>query len=219
LPLPVKSLSDAKFNELLQGAETIEVDGFGLKVAQLPCGDFIKVFRRKRWLSRSLWQPPAKRFAQNAHQLILLDIAAPVVTELLRMPQGKSAVRYIPLPGQTLRKRWEQLMPTQRALEIEQFGHFLGQLHNNGVYFRSLHLGNVLYLPDNRFGLIDLADMSISSQALFSYKRRRNLKHMLRYADDANWLLTEHKDCWLSGYAQSAGNKAAAKLARALPKQ
>jgi len=192
---------------LLQNAETIEADGLGLKVARLPDGDFIKLFRRKRWLSSALWQPPAQRFAANASKLILLDIAAPLVTELLYLPDGQSAVRYLPLPGQTLRERWAQLGAQERAFEVQQFGHFLGVLHQNGVYFRSLHLGNVLHLPDSNFGLIDLADMTISYRPLFGFKRQRNLKHMLRYQGDANWLLNQHKDYWL---------KAAEKLARAL---
>jgi len=219
LTLLVKSLSDSEWSALLQDAQIIEADGLGLKVARLPNGDFIKLFRRKRWLSSALWSPPAQRFATNASQLILLNIAAPQVSEMLALPEGQSAVRYLPLPGQTLRERWTQLSAQDRAFEVRQFGHFLGVLHQNGVYFRSLHLGNVLHLPDNHFGLIDLADMSISHRPLSRFKRRRNLKHLLRYEGDANWLLKQHKDYWLSGYAQSAGNKAAAKLAKALAKK
>jgi len=212
----IKSLNNQELAILLQGAKTIEADGNGLKVAQLADGDFFKLFRRRRWLSTALWAPPAKRFADNADQLLALGIAAPKVTELLQLPQGQSAVCYQPLPGQTLRAHWMALKAKKRAEQVEQFGAFLGLLHEKGVYFRSLHLGNVLRLPDDGFGLIDLSDMSISKRTLSNGKRCRNLKHMLRYPYDENWLLRQHRESWLNGYAKSAGQQAADKLAQAL---
>ncbi|KXU36331.1 polymerase [Ventosimonas gracilis] len=214
----MKSLNNQELATLLQGAKTIEADGSGLKVAQLEGGDFLKLFRRRRWLSTALWAPPARRFADNARNLLALGIGAPKVTELLQLPQRQSAVRYQPLPGQTLRAHWAALNAIQRAEQVEQFGAFLGLLHEKGLYFRSLHLGNVLRLPDDGFGLIDLSDMFISARALTDGKRQRNLKHMLRYADDANWLLQQHQADWLNGYAQTASKQAADKLARALHK-
>ncbi|WP_239685076.1 lipopolysaccharide kinase InaA family protein [Ventosimonas gracilis] len=214
----IKSLNNQELATLLQGAKTIEADGSGLKVAQLEGGDFLKLFRRRRWLSTALWAPPARRFADNARNLLALGIGAPKVTELLQLPQRQSAVRYQPLPGQTLRAHWAALNAIQRAEQVEQFGAFLGLLHEKGLYFRSLHLGNVLRLPDDGFGLIDLSDMFISARALTDGKRQRNLKHMLRYADDANWLLQQHQADWLNGYAQTASKQAADKLARALHK-
>jgi len=212
----IKALDNQELAALLQDAKTIEADGSGLKVAQLEGGDFLKLFRRRRWLSTALWAPPARRFADNAEQLLALGIAAPKVTQRLQLPQGQSAVRYQPLPGQTLRAHWTTLKTKQRAEQAEQFGAFLGLLHEKGVYFRSLHLGNVLRLPDNNFGLIDLSDMFINKRQLSNSKRCRNLKHMLRYPNDKHWLLQQHKEHWLNGYAQSAGQQAADKLARAL---
>jgi len=211
-----KSLDNQELAALLQDAKTIEADGNGLKVARLEGGDFLKLFRRRRWLSTALWAPPAGRFADNARNLLALGIVAPKVTELLRLPQGQSAVRYQPLPGQTLRTHWTALNAKQRAEQVEQFGAFLGLLHEKGVYFRSLHLGNVLHLPDNNFGLIDLSDMFISKRKLSNSKRCRNLKHMLRYPYDEHWLLRQHRESWLNGYAQSACRQVADKLARAL---
>jgi len=212
----IKSLNNHELAALLQGAKTIEADASGLKVAQLEGGDFLKLFRRRRWLSTALWAPPARRFADNARNLLALGIAAPKVTALLQLPQRQSAVRYQPLPGQTLRAHWAALNVTQRAEQVEQFGAFLGLLHEKGLYFRSLHLGNVLRLPDGGFGLIDLSDMFISARPLTDGKRQRNLKHMLRYVGDANWLVQQHQADWLNGYAQSASKQAAEKLARAL---
>jgi len=216
LPAAVTSLNQTQLAALLQGAKTIEADGGGLKVARLANGDFLKLFRKKRWLSSALWAAPAKRFADNGKRLLALGIAAPLVIELISLCQGKSAVRYQPLAGQTLREHWAALEVEERRAEVRQFGEFLGLLHGKGVYFRSLHLGNVLRLEDGGFGLIDLSDMSISRRALSTYKRRRNLKHMLRYPADNDWLLSQHKEDWLNGYAQSAGQIMAGNLAKAL---
>jgi len=210
------SLDDSELAALLQGAQTIEADGGGLKVAQLSSGDFLKLFRRKPLLSSALWAPPAARFAKNAQRLLTLGIAAPPIEALLQLPRGQSAVRYQPLPGQTLRTRWAQLGAGERAEEIYRFGAFLGALHEKGVYFRSLHLGNVLHLPDGSLGLIDLSDMSISRRALPACKRKRNLKHMLRYKEDSRFLLQQHTDHWLDGYAKSSGSAAAQRLKAAL---
>jgi len=78
-------------------------------------------------------------------------------------------------------------------------------LHQRGVYFRSVHLGNILRLPDGELGLIDLSDLHISARPLSARKRRRNLRHILRYPADAHWLLAQHRAVWLQGYQHSAG--------------
>jgi len=199
-------LSQAQLAVLLQGAHTIEADGHGVKVARLADGDFIKLYRRKRLLSRALWSPPARRFAEHAARLRALGFITPDVMAWWRIPaQALSAVRYRPLPGETLRQRWPGLDAVSREQEVAQFGVLLGRLHQAGVYFRSVHLGNVLRLPDGEFGLIDLSDLRIGPGALSARQRQRNLHHILRYDADANWLLHQHRAAWLQGYEQAAG--------------
>lgn len=211
------SLSNTSLERLLEDSQTIEKDGHGVKVARLSNGDFLKLYRRKRLLSSSLWAPPAKLFARNAHCLMELGINAPTVKDLFIIPARQlSAVRYQPLPGETLRQRWRGMETECRARDVQRFGAFLGELHEKGIYFRSLHLGNVLALPDESFGLIDLSDMQIGSAALSPWKRRRNLQHMLRYAEDRAWLLDQHRDRLLAGYTQRCGGASASRLKRAL---
>lgn len=215
----MKTLSAMELEALLQGARTIEEDGLGLKVACLQDGDFLKLYRRKRLLSSALWSLPARRFANNAKRLQQLGIASPDIQELLLIPERKlNGVRYRPLPGQTLRQRWRSLSDEAREAEIQGFGAFLGQLHQLGVYFRSLHLGNVLRLPEGGFGLIDLSDMKIENRPLAPWKRRRNLQHILRYQEDISWLTEKHRHAWVRGYAQSCDQGDAARFARDLDK-
>jgi len=209
-PATANRLTPALLAALLQNAAPIESDGHGLKVARLPDGDFIKLYRRKRFFSRALWSPPAQRFAEHAVKLRALGFTTPDIVGWWRVSgqwsgQRLTAVRYRPLPGETLRQRWPRLDDAARGHEAARFGALLGRLHQLGVYFRSVHLGNVLRLPDGEFGLIDLSDMRIGKRALSTQLRQRNLRHILRSREDAVWLLEHHRTAWLHGYEQSAG--------------
>jgi len=213
----MKRIDAVQLDALLQGAKTIEEDGRGIRVARLGDGDSLNLYRRKRLLSSDLWDLPAQRFADNAQGLLRLGITAPKVLDVLMISERRlSAVRYQPLPGDTLRNSLRQLDAEPRTALVKQFGTFLGELHQLGVYFRSLHLGNVLLLPDGSFGLIDLSDMKLESRPLAPWKRRRNLQHILRYSEDIAWLTQQHLDSWLEGYADSASRPETERFTRDL---
>lgn len=216
-PAPLHRLSRAHAEQLAQGAQVIEEDGLGPKVLRLCDGSFLKLFRRRgRFTSESL-NPYSERFARNSHQLAMQGIPTPPVLELLTYPDGSRGVRYQPLPGRTLRQALASAASVQERRAISQrLGRFIGQLHQQGVYFRSLHLGNVLLLENGEFGLIDLADMRILPSPLSSGLRQRNLKHMQRYNEDRHWLFEENIEALLSGYAQSTSPRAAETLNRRL---
>lgn len=212
-----RNLTKDQLNELLKTARIIEDDGYGVKVAELANGSYLKLFRRKRMISTALWSPKSRRFADNAEQLQSLGVAAPLIDCFVRVPAAKlDGIIYRPLPGDTLRNRWRNLENEEREEDIRQFGAFLGQLHQSGVYFRSIHLGNVLMQPNGRLALIDLADMTIAQHALSFWKRRRNLTHMLRYSEDCHWLTVQHISALISGYAEQCGQPAARKLEQRL---
>ncbi|MFG3453711.1 O-antigen ligase family protein [Stutzerimonas stutzeri] len=212
-----KTLTRIQLNELLQTARIIEEDGHGVKVAEMADGNYLKLFRRKRMLSTALWSPPSRRFAENARQLQSLGVTAPSIDCFVRIPSARlDGIIYRPLPGDTLRNHWRSLGDTERDEDIRRFGAFLGRLHQLGIYFRSLHLGNVLKQPDGSLGLIDVADMIISQHSLSPWKRRRNLTHMLRYSEDSQWLTVQHISALTSGYADQCGQPAARKLEQRL---
>lgn len=210
-------LDKAGFDELTQGAATLEEDGLGPKVLHLQDGTFLKLFRRKHILSSDTLYPYAQRFSDNAQRLVALDFVTPGILSTYRLEDAvnASAVRYQPLPGDTLRSRMTQANTTEQRALVTHFGEFLAQLHQGGIYFRSVHLGNVLCLPDGRLGLIDLADLTISHAPLSKSKRLRNLKHMQRYAQDKQWLFETHSAALLEGYA----HRAPANIVRALARR
>ena len=115
----MRTISTLQLDALLQNSTPIESDGFGLKVARLSDGNFLKLYRRKRLLSSALWILPSERFASNVQRLKELGVACPDVVELLLIPDRQlNAVLYRPLPGDTLRNHWRKLNDEARAADL-----------------------------------------------------------------------------------------------------
>lgn len=196
----MQSISSERYQQMREGAQVIEADSHGDKVLLLPDGSFFKLFRRKRLLSSALLWPYAKRFANNARTLAARGIPTLQVIALYRLPNpARHLVHYHPLPGHTLRQIRREGLSCPANL-FEQLGAFVAQLHQQGIYFRSIHLGNVVLTPDNRLGLIDLADLKSSCRALSKALRLRNFRHMLRDDQDREWLLSQVHGSFAGGY-------------------
>jgi len=60
---------------------------------------------------------------------------------------------------------------------LEKLGRVIATLHAKGVYFRSLHMGNIVLTPVAEFGLIDIADLHVERKSLSYYKILRNFQH------------------------------------------
>ncbi|MFJ4351706.1 toluene tolerance protein [Pseudomonas sp. NPDC089428] len=176
-------LSQVDFDQLTLGAQVLEADSHGAKVYLLKDGNFLKVFRRKRLISSALLRPYSQRFVDNAERLAQLGIPTLEVISQHKLDlPGRTAVLYRPLPGRTLLQlsrekgfSWDSALP--------QLIKLIHQLHRNGIYFRSLHLGNVVMTPDQRLGLIDVADMRFLRPPLSARMVRRNVQHMVRYIE------------------------------------
>lgn len=181
----MQALDSAQYERLRENAEVLERDGHGEKVLRLADGTFLKLFRRKSWLSKTAFYPPARRFADNAAELERLGIPCPHVLQLYRMSHPyRSVVHYEPLPGLALRQLLAQ-NPSLDQLELfARLAEFITRLHDLGVYFRSLHMGNIVLTPDNELGLIDISDMRCLGRPLSRWMRDRNYQHLLRYEQD-----------------------------------
>lgn len=195
------------YSTLRGDAEVVEADGHGEKVLRLADGSYLKVFRRKRLLSSAAWYPYARRFADNAEALARLGISCPHVIHVHRFPIiRRDVVHYHPLPGLTLRQIIQGARPEiDMHTLLGQLGRFVAALHDAGVFFRSIHLGNIVLGDDGRLGLIDIADMQIGRRPLPRFKRKRNFAHLLRYREDRAWLLADDGLAFAEGYAAQAG--------------
>ncbi len=167
---------------MLVGARILEKDSFGPKVYVLNNGEILKVFRRKRILSSTLLRPSSQRFYDNAVALSALGI--PTVTPLAcyRLDDARrTAVRYQPLPGDTLNDRLRHF-PEQWRDILPSLANFINLLHARGVYFRSLHAGNIVITANGEYGLIDVADLRLHRRPLSKSLIRRNREHFEKYA-------------------------------------
>ncbi|TBU83018.1 toluene tolerance protein [Pseudomonas daroniae] len=194
-------LSNEQFSALRQHAEVIEADHHGEKVLKLVDGSFLKLFRRKRLISSATLVSHAKRFADNAAELKRRDILCPEIIATYRI-RGieRTAVHYWPLPGKTLRQLLVQ--PSDEHTQLcRDLGALIAELHDKGVYFRSLHLGNVVQDEASRLGLIDISDMACGEAALGRLKRSRNFQHLFRYPQDVD-KLQANREAFIDGYVE-----------------
>lgn len=187
----------------LADARVIERDPRGIKVLQLPNGDYLKVFRLRHRFSWARFHGYAQRFSKNARKLAELGIPTVKVINcyqvknacLLDYPlsinthaETKSSesssnifvVHYAPLVGETLKTLLDKLQLHQH--HVVQLGAFIAELHKKGIHFRSLHLGNIVLTPEGKMGLIDIADMKIYPWSLWFRTRLRSFRHLTRYA-------------------------------------
>ncbi|MDX5992491.1 lipopolysaccharide kinase InaA family protein [Ectopseudomonas alcaliphila] len=177
----VQVLSQAAFEQLVVDARSIEEDSYGPKVYLLSNGDYLKLFRRKRLISSALLTPYSLRFWRNAQRLQRLGIPTVTPQELFRLPKaGWTAVRYQALAGITLKTIYEQQRELTPAL-LQELVKLFRDLHGKGIYFRSMHLGNIVLTEDGQLGLIDIADLKFQSGPLPRAKVQRNLAHFERY--------------------------------------
>lgn len=179
-----------EYQALRQGALVLESDYYGDKVLRLRDGSILKMFRRKRIFSSAALYPYAQRFADNAQALQKLGILSPHVIDVMRIVAlERDAVHYQPLLGVTLRELARQgLSASEKQRLREKLTHFVAHLHDCGIYFRSLHLGNVVCTPDDELGLIDIADLKCHRRPLGKYLRTRNVRRLKEMPGESDWL-------------------------------
>lgn len=175
-------------------------DRHGLKVIETPEGEIVKFFRRKRLLSSALWDPYARRFARNAGKLRELGIPTVEVTGVWKVgSMKKEAVVYRRMEGEMFR----DLEKTPERME--RLAKFFAKLHEKGVFFRSVHFGNILELPDGELGLIDVADMKCKGRRLGVKERLRNFAHLVKYEVDGKAVEEYGRERFLKVYEKAAG--------------
>lgn len=202
--LPVKNQTD--FEALTAGARVLEEDVHGIKVLLLPDDRILKLFRRKRLLSSQIWSPLVSRFQKNAEMLTRKGIPTITVSETFKAPHlERQCLLYQAIPGETMRDWLQQHEGSELRQKMEAYGAFVARIHASGVLFRSLHLGNVLVTEEGTLALIDIADIRFCRfGALSLAQRKRNFRHMTRYAIDRK-LLSQASDSFFSAYFEKSG--------------
>jgi hypothetical protein len=174
----------------LKNGEILEKDARGPKVIALKSGPesglFLKIFHTRRHPLLARLQPAATRFEKNTQCLKKLGIPAPEVVDRFWLDalseKRLSACLYRPLPGISLERLFRQDPEDIKTL-LPGLAHFIRQLHQKRVYFRSLHVGNILFLPEGGFGLIDVLDLKHCVLPLGRWRIERNFQHLLRHLE------------------------------------
>ncbi len=199
----MKRLHRDSYEQMISGATVISRDLYGDKVLKLLDGRMAKLFRLKRKFSSALVYPYAKRFERAARKLRKLNIPSVHVIDIFRVKSiARDMVLYNPLEGKTLREVLES--SENKDVLLKNLAIFLAKLHDKGIYFRSIHFGNIILLSNGKFGLIDISDLRISLSSLRLQKRIRNFKHMLRYKEDRKAILDFGIDFFFDTYIENS---------------
>ena len=197
-------LTSAEFQGLIDSAEVVASNNLGPNVFCNPDGTIIKLFRPWKRMSSSLIRPYAKRFIVAAVELKRRGVPTLEPEALYRLTEQKQhAVRYRPLAGQTLRKLLDEGAEVEPLMS--KLAGFCALLHDKGIYFRSMHLDNVVVGADGEFGLIDLTATEFSARALGIRKRMRNFKPFVRLKPDRQTMTAYGPDQFVEKYLQAAG--------------
>ncbi|MCZ4128551.1 toluene tolerance protein [Stutzerimonas balearica] len=165
-------------NWLAEG-KVLERDARGPKVLALEDGSFLKIFHTRRHPFLARLFPSAQRFARNLAVLHDAGFSAPEILETFWLDKhaGLSGCLYQPLPGVSIETLF-RAEPERIDQHLPDLAAFIKRLHNKGIYFRSLHIGNIILLPNGSFGLIDVLDLHKKRRPLNESLTRRNFCHL-----------------------------------------
>jgi len=195
----MRTISKSEYDALVAASDVIEKDRRGEKVLRLSTGHFLKTFWFRYKISSRRIYPEWLRFSLHAKSLQKRNIPTVTMIESVKIPHlNRTGVIYEPLEGRTLRQvSSDGEFSEELAVRL---GAFVAGLHNQGIHFHSLHLGNVLLCPDQTFGLLDISDMRVYRWPLCGATRIRNFIHLFRYEQDCNILKSAGKTSFFDGY-------------------
>ena len=195
----MRTILKPEYEEMLQGGDILEKDQHGVKVVRLEDGLFLKTFWFRHKISSRRIFPEPLRFLLHERALKKRQIPTITMIDRVQIPHlNRTGVLYDPLPGRTLRQ-------VAAAGEFDaalagRLGSFVATLHQKGIHFHSLHLGNVLLCPNEEFGLIDISDMKTFPWPLFVATRKRNFNHLFRYEQDLKTVRDAGFQEFINGY-------------------
>ena len=155
------------------------------------------------WPRRSPWSRwstmPARRqrdFLAASSVLARAGVPGPEIAAAGRLGPARW-VSYASRPGRTLRQACAAGDPPPP----EALAAFLRELHDAGIYFRALNLGNVLQTcPGPMLALIDVGGLRRYSRPLSVRRRTRNLAGFLTHARDIEHLLGGYGQAVIAAY-------------------
>lgn len=180
----MKIITHQELETLCQHGQAIDNKAGYPAVVLHPDGTITKIWaRKKKLISSATLRPYVNRFIRNAEKLSRRDI---IVPEIIRQAAVENShiriVTYRSLPGISIR---ELLKTNPRQINIPELSQYIYLLHQKGILFRGMHLGNIIQRPEDQgYGLIDFTDVKFYTKPVPMLRRAANLATPLRYLDD-----------------------------------
>ena len=176
-------ISQAAFDDIVASARVLSGDPGGPCILVLPDNRFLKIFRPARWLSSSRFVPYARRFERAAHSLATRGIRTVTVESSFKIHgTGRTGIIYRPVPGIDMRQAL--LGPARRESLLSRLAEYFADLHAKGVFFHSMHLGNIIVDPKGQFGLVDITRVGFVRRRLDRGRRARSFKPIFNHPED-----------------------------------
>ncbi len=196
-----QQIDQATYDQLISQGKVLESDPWGTKVVETKEQKIIKIFRLKRVYSSALFFPYACRFRRNAKRLKKKGIETINVEKIVYcMAEQRHVLTYKKISGHPVKALIEK--NNGDAELIEQLIKFVVGLHKKGIYFRSLHFGNVIVNTEGEMALIDIADLQIYPWPLSLNQTIRNWKHLLKYSFEKSVVAQFGNQRFFDMYAQ-----------------
>lgn len=168
--------NDAEFNKFVEKA-----DDLGHRKTFHKKNEIIKIFNVRGYISSGFFNTYASRIIKNSIKLKEHEISSIEITNELAFQYNKrlSGVSYKYIPGKTYRDLGNKITKEM----ITDLAKYISIIHKKGIYFRAMHLGNIL-LHNKKLFLIDIAKIHFYPWPLFIFTRARAFRRMIKYQDD-----------------------------------
>ncbi len=168
--------NDTEFNKFVEKA-----DDLGHRKTFHKKNEIIKIFNVRGYISSGFFNTYASRIIKNSIKLKEHEISSIEITNELAFQYNNrlSGVSYKYIPGKTYRDLGNKITKEM----ITDLAKYISIIHKKGIYFRAMHLGNIL-LHNKKLFLIDIAKIHFYPWPLFIFTRARAFRRMIKYKDD-----------------------------------
>ena len=168
--------NDGEFNKFVENA-----DDLGHRKTFHKKNEIIKIFNVRGYISSGFFNTYASRIIKNSIKLKDHEISSIEITNELAFQYNNrlSGVSYKYIPGKTYRDLGNKITKEM----ITDLAKYISIIHKKGIYFRAMHLGNIL-LHNKKLFLIDIAKIHFYPWPLFIFTRARAFRRMIKYQDD-----------------------------------
>ncbi len=193
-------LADMDYLKLTEGAKLVKRTRTKIRLLLSPQNKIIKHIYRRRFLSTSTLWPYAGRFIKNARQLQSKNISVPTIHEVYYYPKLNSdIIVYDYVEGPTL----HEIASNNDFSFFPKFINYIAQLHKTGIYFKDLHLSNIVFKND-AFTLLDLETIHCKRRPLKISERAKNLAYLFSIKEHTHYYQNYGTNRFIHEYLESS---------------